>query len=43
MKESAKKLGVIPSKSEDVIRRGKTLDDWFYVPGKVENVEVMFN
>lgn len=27
--ESAKKLGVIRSKSEDVIRRGKTLDDSF--------------
>lgn len=40
--ESAKKLGVIRSKSEDVIRRGKTLDDGFYVSGKVEKVDVMF-
>lgn len=40
--ESAKKLGVIQSKSEDVIRRGKTLDDGFYVSGKVEKVDVMF-
>lgn len=40
--ESAKKLGVIQSKSEDVIRRGKTLDDGFYVSGKFEKVDVMF-
>lgn len=40
--ESTIKLGVIQSKSEDVIRRGKTLDDGFYVSGKVEKVDVMF-
>lgn len=40
--ESAKKLGVIQSKSEDVIRRGKTLDNGFYVSGKFEKVDVMF-
>lgn len=39
---SAKKLGVIQSKSDDVIRRGKTFDDGFYVLGKVEKVDVMF-
>lgn len=39
----AKKLGVILSKSEDVLRKEKKnpLDHWFYVSGIVENVFVM--
>lgn len=30
------------TQSEIIIRRERTLDDGFYVPGKIENVNVMF-